>query len=139
MRKIVIAGFVFVCLLAGMVGLSACSPKAANAVSSTDPSQGDASKNVFIVTHIDVMPTFSASANQAIQKYAADSRKDQGAIRMEGLVQDGRSNHFTIVETWENRAAFEAHSGLAHTHQFRDTLQPMLGAPFDERLHEPIP
>jgi quinol monooxygenase YgiN len=127
-------GFAIGCLLAGMVTLSACSPKAANAVPSSD-----ASKNVFIVTHIDVMPNFSASANQAIQKYAADSRKDPGAVRMEGLVQDGRTNHFTIVETWENREAFEAHSGLAHTHEFRDTLQPMLGAPFDERLHEPIP
>jgi quinol monooxygenase YgiN len=139
MPRNVIVGVVIVCFLAGMVSLSACSPKPANAVSSTDPSKVDASKNVFIVTHIDVMPTYSDSANKAIQKYAADSRKDQGAVRMEGLVQDGRPNHFTIVETWENRAAFEAHSGQAHTREFRETLQPMLGAPFDERLHEPIP
>jgi quinol monooxygenase YgiN len=134
MPRIAKVGFVIVGFLAGMVSLSACSPKPANAVSSSD-----ASKNVFIVTHIDVMPNFSGGANQAIQKYAADSRKDTGAISMEGLVQDGRPNHFTIVETWQSRAAFEAHSGQAHTREFRETLQPMLGAPFDERLHEPIP
>jgi quinol monooxygenase YgiN len=118
-------------MLAGL-GLvqSACAQKAARA---------DVSKNVVIVTHIDVMPTYSDAANKAIQKYAADSRKDQGAVSIEGLLQDGRTNHFTIVETWQSREAFEAHSGLAHTREFRETLHPMLGAPFDERLHQVIP
>ncbi len=99
----------------------------------------DVAKNVYIVTHIDVMPNFSDGANKAIQKYADESRKDAGAISVEGLVQDGRPNHFTIMEWWRDRAALEAHSGQAHTKEFRDTLQPMLGAPFDERLHEPLP
>ena len=55
------------------------------------------------------------------------------------LVQDGRANHFTIVEIWQNREALEAHGGQAHVREFRERLQPMLGAPFDERLHEPMP
>ncbi len=108
----------------------ACAQKAARA---------DVSKNVVIVTHIDVMPTYSDAANKAIQKYAADSRKEPGAVSIEGLVQDGRANHFSIVEVWQSREAFEAHSGQAHTREFRETLHPMLGAPFDERLHEVIP
>lgn len=109
---------------------SACGQKAAHA---------DPSKYVYIVTHIDVTPNFAAGANQAIQKYAADSRKEKGAVSIQGMVQDGRPNHFTVVEIWQSREAFEAHSGQAHTREFRETLQPMLGAPFDERLHEPIP
>ncbi len=113
---------------------SACAQKA-----STQPPSTDASQNVFIVTHIDVMPNFSDDANKAIQKYAADSRKEAGAASVEGLVQDGRPNHFTIVEVWQSRAAFEAHSGQAHVREFREALQPMLGAPFDERLHAPMP
>lgn len=103
------------------------------------PSPAELSKDVFIVTHIDVMPNFSDQANAAIQQYAAGSRKDPGAVSIEGLVQDGRPNHFTIVEIWQSREAFEAHSGQTHTRQFRETLQPMLGAPFDERLHQPMP
>jgi quinol monooxygenase YgiN len=120
--------------MAALIGLafiqSACAQKATSA---------DASKNVYIVTHIDVMPKFSDDAAKAIQKYAAGSRKDKGAIRIDGLVQDGRPNHFSIVEVWQSREAFEAHAGQAHSREFRETLQPMLGAPFDERLHEPIP
>ncbi len=120
--------------MAALIGLafmqSACAQKANSA---------DASKNVYIVTHIDVTPNFSDGANKAIQKYAADSRKEKGAVSIEGLVQDGRPNHFTIVEVWQSREALEAHSGLAHVREFREALQPMLGAPFDERLHQPIP
>lgn len=120
--------------MAALLGLafipSAYAQKAASA---------DTSKYVYIVTHIDVTPNFSDGANKAIQKYAADSRKDKGAITIEGLVQDGRTNHFTIVEVWQSREAFEAHAGLAHSREFREALHPMLGAPFDERLHQPIP
>lgn len=99
----------------------------------------DMSKDLFIVTHIDVMPTYSNAAYAAIQTYAQESRKEPGAVSVEGLVQDGRTNHFTIVEVWQSREALASHGGEAHTKEFRDKLQPMLGAPFDERLHEPIP
>jgi quinol monooxygenase YgiN len=123
---------------AALIGLafiqSACAQKA-----STQAQGTDASKNVVIVTHIDVIPTFSDGAKKAIQKYAADSRKGKGAVSVQGLVQDGRPNHFTIVEIWQTREAFESHSGQPHAREFRETLQPMLGAPFDERLHEVIP
>lgn len=128
MRKTVIG------LLAGCaLLLSSCSERIAEAA------MPNLSKDVFIVTHIDVMPNFADGAYAAIQKYADQSRKEAGAVSVEGLVQDGRPNHFTIVEIWLSREAFEAHSGQAHVHEFRNTLQPMLGAPFDERLHAPIP
>ena len=125
-------GLFFGCAIAALALLTGC----AQAPQSSTP---DMSKDVFIVTHIDVMPNFANGANQAIQKYVADNRKETGAVSMEGLVQDGRPNHFTIVEVWQSRQDFELHSTQAHTKEFRDTLQPMLGAPFDERLHEPMP
>src|ERR1700733_5052657 len=102
--------------MAALLGLAliqcSCAQKTTSAdASKTDASRSDASKNVYIVTHIDVIPTFSDGAGKAIQKYAADSRNDKGAVSIEGLVQDGRPNHFTIVETWQNREAFGAHAG----------------------------
>src|SRR5580704_19741246 len=94
------------------LAMSGCdSQKAAQAAAA----RPDVAKNVYIVTHIDVTPNFSDGANKAIQKYAEDSRKDLGAISVEGLVQDGRPNHFTIVEWWQDRAALDAHGGQAHT------------------------
>jgi quinol monooxygenase YgiN len=49
-----------------------------------------------------------------------------------------RLNHFTIVETWQNQKAFDAHATAAHTRQFRDTVNPVLGSPMDQRLFKVV-
>jgi quinol monooxygenase YgiN len=96
-----------------------------------------ANKNVYIVTHVDIAgtPAIVADATRLLREFSADSQKDPGMVRFELLLQDGRLNHFTIVEVWQTREAFEAHSGAEHTKRFREKIQPMLGSPFDERLH----
>jgi quinol monooxygenase YgiN len=94
-------------------------------------------KNVYVVTHVDIAgtPAIMAEATKLLREFSADSQKDPGVVRFELLIQDGRLNHFTIVSVWQTREAFEAHSGADHTKRFREKIQPMLGSPFDERLH----
>jgi quinol monooxygenase YgiN len=96
-------------------------------------------QNVYVVSHIDVTPDHSADTAKLLKQFAVDSRKDAGSVRFEVMVQDGRPNHFTIVEVWRTREAFEAHSALEHTKRFRESLHPFLGSPFDERLHTTLP
>ena len=94
---------------------------------------------LYIITHVDAEPNFTRDAMTALQTFAADSRKDPGAVSMEILEENGRPNHFTIVEVWQSQKAYESHLGLAHCKQFRAKLLPMLGSPFDERLHHLVP
>lgn len=94
------------------------------------------SKSVYVVTHVDVTPNYTADTTKALHEFAAESKKDPGVVRFEVLQQDSRANHYTMVEVWQTRPAFEAHSAAEHTKRFREKLQPMLGSPFDERLHE---
>jgi quinol monooxygenase YgiN len=49
-----------------------------------------------------------------------------------------RANHFTIVETWRDQQAFDAHVAAAHTRQYRDDVQPLTGSPLDERVYKAI-
>jgi quinol monooxygenase YgiN len=93
--------------------------------------------SVYVVTHVDVAgtPAIVAEATRLLKEFSADTKKDQGVVRFELLIQDGRLNHFTIVGVWQSRDAFEAHSSAEHTKRFREKIQPMLGSPFDERLH----
>jgi quinol monooxygenase YgiN len=93
--------------------------------------------NVYVVTHVDIAgtPAIVAEATRLLKEFSADSQKDSGVVRFELLLQDGRLNHFTIVSVWQTRDAFEAHAGAEHTRRFREKIQPMLGSPFDERLH----
>jgi len=88
---------------------------------------------LYVVTHIDVTPNYTADATKILTAYAADSRRDKGVVRFD-LLQEPRKNHFITVSVWENQAAFDAHVEAAHTKEFRTKLQPMLGSPFDERL-----
>jgi quinol monooxygenase YgiN len=90
---------------------------------------------LYVVTHVDLTPNHIVDATSLLLNFAADSRKEKGAVRFELLQEPGRKNHFTIVSVWENQAAFDAHLEADHTKQFREKLQPMLGGPLDERLH----
>jgi quinol monooxygenase YgiN len=90
---------------------------------------------IYVVTHVDVVPTEAAAGKKLLQQYVAETQKDKGAVRVEAYIQISRGNHFSLVEVWQNRQAFEAHEAAAHTKQFRAQIEPLLGSPYDELLH----
>ena len=96
---------------------------------------------LYAVTHVDIIGGGSNldDAIKLMQEYVADSQKDPGAVRIELLQHEKRRNHFSLVEVWQSKDAFEAHTASAHTKQFREKLHPLLGSPFDERLHSLLP
>jgi len=95
-----------------------------------------AGKPVYVVIHVDIAPGPAGLGEpiKILQEFAADSKKDPGCTRFEIFQQD-RRNHFTIVESWQTREAFDAHTAAEHTKRFREKINPSLGSPFDERLH----
>lgn len=94
-----------------------------------------AQDRIYVVTHVDVVPEVPVAAGiKLLKQYAADSRQENGAVRIEVYVQISRPNHFVVIEVWRSQRAFDAHETAASTKQFRTQIQPMLGAPFDQRL-----
>ncbi len=89
---------------------------------------------VYVVTHVDVIPPRKDDGVAAVKQLGEDSRKETGNVRFDVVQQTNRPNHFTVVEAWKNRKAYEAHTMAAHTRAFRDKLTPMSGALYDERL-----
>lgn len=100
--------------------------------------QANTKDEIYVVNHVDVTGDHAEEASKLLQQYAADTRKDPGALRVEAAVQLSRPNHFVVIEVWKNKQAYDAHIDAAHTKQFREKVQPMLGSPFDERLHQII-
>jgi quinol monooxygenase YgiN len=90
---------------------------------------------IYVVTHADLLGSNNPAGKKLLLQYVADSRKDKGCIRIEVYEQVSRLNHHMIVEVWESQQAYDAHIAAAHTVQFRHELDPMLGSPYDERLH----
>lgn len=93
---------------------------------------------VYAVTHVDVIPPRKDDAVAALKQLAEASRGDRGQVRFDVVQQTNRPNHFTVVEAWTDRAAFDAHAMAAHTRRFRTELGPMSGSLYDERLYQAI-
>ena len=88
---------------------------------------------VYVVTHVDTIPSPQSDAPGLLKRLADDSRKDDGNLRFD-VLQSDRKNHFTVVEAWRNQRALDAHTAAMHTKQYREQLQPLAGSPLDERV-----
>jgi quinol monooxygenase YgiN len=122
----------FLCLLA--IAVLASYGLAARALA-----QGQATHDrIYVVTHVDIIPPKAADGTKLVQQYVVDTRKDPGFVRVEAGSEISRGNHISIVEVWQNQKAFDEHVAAAHTRQFRQQIDPMLGSPYDERLHQSL-
>jgi quinol monooxygenase YgiN len=95
-----------------------------------------ASGAAYAVTHVDVIPPRREDAVAALKLLGEANRSASGNLRYEVVQQTNRPNHFTVVEIWRSRDAYEANSMAAHQREFRDKLAQMTGALYDERLYE---
>jgi quinol monooxygenase YgiN len=93
---------------------------------------------LYVVTHVDVFPAGKDQAAELVKAQADAARKDDGNLRYDLLQWDGHPNHFTLVEAWRDRKAFDASAAAPHTKQFRQKLMPLEGALYDERLYQAV-
>ncbi|HLJ22704.1 MAG TPA: antibiotic biosynthesis monooxygenase [Candidatus Acidoferrales bacterium] len=100
--------------------------------------EAGAKDRIYVVSHVDLIPPQKDPGTKLVQQYVSDSRKDPGIVRIEAGYEISRANHISIVEVWQNRKAFDEHVAAAHTRQFRQQVDPMLGSPYDERLHQSL-
>jgi quinol monooxygenase YgiN len=92
--------------------------------------------NVVVVTHVDVIPPQKDNGAAALKQLAADSRSHSGNLQFDVLQQTDRANHFTVIEAWNSRGAFNVHVMQKSTREFRAKLAPMSGALYDERIYK---
>jgi quinol monooxygenase YgiN len=109
----------------------------AGAVAGAVLAQGQEMRDrIYVVTHVDIIPPQKDAGTKLVQQYVVDTRKDPGVVRIEAGAEISRGNHISLVEVWQSRKTFDEHVAAAHTRQFRQQIDPMLGSPYDERLHQ---
>jgi quinol monooxygenase YgiN len=99
--------------------------------------EGDA-QAVYVLTHVDVFPQGKDEAAALVTALAAAGRRMPGNLRFDVLQVDGHANHFTLVEGWRDRTAFDASLMAAPRKEFRQKLTPLEGALYDERLYRAL-
>ena len=102
------------------------------------PSGRGGADAVYVLTHVDVFPAGKDQAVVLVKELTEAGRKYDGNLLFDVLRQDGRPNHFTLVEAWRDRQAFDASVIATHTKDFRQKLTPLEGALYDERLYQAV-
>ena len=93
---------------------------------------------IYVVTHVDIIPTAKDAGLEIVRGLTMDSRKDDGMIAFNALQQTSRPNHVTLVEVWKNQKAVDSHGISTHMREFRGKFMPLSGSLYDERLYKVI-
>jgi len=87
-----------------------------------------------VAVTVKVVPGAGDRFAEAARKNHEATRQEPGNLRFDVLQHTMRANHFTVIETWRDQAALDAHVTAAHTKQYRDEVLPLTGSPLDERV-----
>jgi quinol monooxygenase YgiN len=102
-------------------------------VGSAKPALADA---IVVLTHVDVVPTQVEPGTAKVKAFVEDGRNAPGNLRFDDVVQANRKNHFTVIEAWNSAADKNAWISSRTARTFREELQPMSGALYDERVYK---
>jgi quinol monooxygenase YgiN len=94
---------------------------------------------IHVLTHVDLIPPNTEAGLAAIERYVGQLRADPAVIDVQILQQLFRKNHIELAIVFTSQEAYEANLGAPYTLAFREELHPLIGAPFDDRLHVLIP
>jgi quinol monooxygenase YgiN len=92
----------------------------------------------YVITFVDLIPPTKDQGVALLKQYVDTTRKEPGNQTALALTQISRPNHLFLYEVWQNEDAFNKHESGAATREFRTKIQPMLGAPFDQRAHSKL-
>jgi quinol monooxygenase YgiN len=94
---------------------------------------------IYAVVHVDVEPKDVAVALPMLRSFEQQARHDSAVTSVEVLQQTGAENHFTLVEVFGSGDAYNDFVARPYVKALRTGLQPLLGGPFDERIHHAMP
>jgi quinol monooxygenase YgiN len=109
-------------------------------VFSVGPAQAAAGPDtIYMQLHLDVFPPGIDATLAAAKAVAEAARKGEGNLRYDVVRSvNPPLSHTTLFAAWRDRKAFDAYESSAYARQFRDTVGPLLGSPYDDRLYVPI-
>jgi quinol monooxygenase YgiN len=96
-----------------------------------DPAEG----TVHLVIYVEVMPTSTAAALSALERYRDVTSAEDGNLRCELVQRIGELHQFVILEIWRDRAAADTHAKTASAVDMREKIAAIRNAPTDERVH----
>jgi quinol monooxygenase YgiN len=96
--------------------------------------KADVRANVYVVSHLDMGTPDRARVEAALRQLSVAARQSEGNLRFDVWQQTDRANHFNLISGWISESQFRAFAASRAARDFRQTVGPLLGSPYDERL-----
>jgi quinol monooxygenase YgiN len=100
------------------------------------PAKAGSPGAVYWQVHLDVFPPGIDKTLAALKEVADAARKGEGNLRFD-VVQSIKppTSHTTLYGGWQSRKAFDEFESSNYGKRFRDTVGPLLGSPYDDRVY----
>jgi quinol monooxygenase YgiN len=116
-------------LVAGLLGIAAF----ASSVQAQD-----ASKPVYAVVYLEVVPGREKQARRLIADYVAGAKHASGVLSIDALTRSGYPGQFALLEQWQSAKSREDYAATPAAQQFRASLGKIESAGIDERIQGPL-
>jgi quinol monooxygenase YgiN len=96
---------------------------------------------VFVMTHVDIAgpnPQNRDAFIPVLKAFGEASRMAGGNLRYDVLQQTSRTNHFQVVELWQDQKSNDAHEASAPNKTYRAKVGAMQGALYDQRWYSAL-
>ena len=90
---------------------------------------------IIVIAHVDFVPAGLVQGMPVLKKFAAQSMADPGVALFAPITWSPTNNHFQLIEIYDSSKSFDEHIQAAHAIAFRNTIRPLVGAPYDERRY----
>lgn len=94
------------------------------------------SNAIYVITHVDLIPQSNDKWLALLKAMRDSASREPNNLGYDVLQQSNRPNHFTVVEAWKNTPTLDIYVEAQQTRDFRQSLSPMEGAPYDDRRYE---
>lgn len=100
--------------------------------------QPSADATVHAVAYFETVPSARSTIESALHRYRDASLKEGGFLAMDVLAQSGRPGLYTVVESWRDKAAFDAHTAAPHVKAMREAFEAVRVSGYDERPYKTL-
>jgi quinol monooxygenase YgiN len=94
----------------------------------------DARNHFYVIAHLDLATPDPAKIATTLHQLAAAARRSDGNQGFMVWQQTEHPNHFNLVSGWTSESALHSFESTRAARDFRQTVAPLLGSPYDERL-----
>jgi quinol monooxygenase YgiN len=103
-------------------------------LSAVAPSHAQDHGMTYVVSYVEASPATQDGVRAALRKLRDSGRKEAGNTSFDILQRIGEP-HFVVLEVWKDAKAQADHAAATETRQARESLKPLLIAPYDERVN----